>query len=226
MTQFNDSDVQRGEDTVVHRNKMKVTSPDSGKTYTISQRTSDLVWCCSCWAWRGCQPAPCKHLRALGLVSGRDEPSQVVLDRIGELRWAVQQVRAKVDGAPRPRKVSNKRENALRPTETPKRRESQASRQSTAQKSNKAQKSDFAQNRPVSAPEAGRVRFVAPDEKTALRANTAQRTGSRDIERALVIAIASDALVETADKLSEINLTGEELAVLLSRFLGRLREGK
>lgn len=246
MTTFADQDVQRAEDTPLHRNKMKVTSPDSDKTYTIAQRTTDLVWCCSCWAWRTSQPNPCKHLRALGLVNGTDEPAQVVLDRIGELRWVVQQARAKVDGPPR---KSSRKQAAVTRRSTPVQdvvdvqteailSRNRISRQpsSTAQHNHATRASrnacvqcrhndrQSAQNRPVtrSTPAAGKS--TSSPGNSRLAQSSAQSSRIPDLGRALTLSVVEDAAFDLIrERCQQHDINTGELALILFRLTGRLR---
>lgn len=207
MTKFDDADVQRLGDTTLHRNRMKVTSPDSGKTYLISQRTTDLVWCCSCWSWRRSQPSPCKHLRALGLVNGVDEPEKVVLDRIGALRWTVQQLRAKVDGPPRakvsrarPTPIQDKVDEAVVRLARPSRR--------TAVLDSKS---------PSKLPVASAVRISASRKRRAVAPADAQ-SDPNPRRSSDIMSVLAESLADDGVTLAESPVSTEALLRLLNEF--------
>jgi len=89
-----DSTVQQvskvNDSTAGYRNRMEIVS-DSGNKYIIAQRTTDFTWCCSCRGWT--THRKCRHLTALGLMPGNTTPAEIVVERIGGLRWKVQQLR-------------------------------------------------------------------------------------------------------------------------------------
>lgn len=245
MTEFDESDVKRDEDTITWRNRMKVTSPDSGKTYTISQRTTDLVWACSCWSWRTSQPNPCKHLRALGLISGKDEPAQVVIDRIGELRWTVQQLRAKVDGPPRAKKpkderVSSKRASRGRSVQDVRDEQTQAimRRTATSRQPPRAAHSHASRAARLACPECRQKSPESPSSASpsparqspviagsSIQASSSATSASPlNIGRALTLSIVEDTTFDLLRSQCELHgIDSGELALILFRLTGRLR---
>lgn len=204
-------DVKLSGTTAGYRNRMEVMS-DSGRKYIIAQRTSDFTWCCSCMGWT--THRKCRHLTALGLMPGNTTPAEIVIERIGGLRWNMQRLRdagtlkekhspppqpsrpARVQPptppvpAPPPRAVgagsgSNRRSTPLNPQKGPM-VPAQASQPATAQIC------------APSAPTNGLVR--------ALAVRTIENTLFEELERAR----------------EQVNLTEAETALVLMRLAARL----
>lgn len=105
--QIDDDDVVRLGDSALWINRMEITSDsvdDHGKPkkYIIAKNSKTRTWACSCTGWimnhtrweaEG-NGQTCRHLTGLGLTGRADDtPAQVIIDRIGEMRWEVQTLR-------------------------------------------------------------------------------------------------------------------------------------